>query len=328
MPHTASFQDLKPSPRLYRTSPVDFFDRGRAEGGFDVRWLAKGGHGKGGAVARFDLAGVQMSWAMLPDSVHDARVVGDVVVVMLLMQDGPQVVFAGAPTDGTGLVIGRRDAAFRAHWSSAPDEPALNAVRLVVPAALVAPAWPRTDEMFARYAAPKPALAELRSLLQGAFVMASSTPEILDDPRHQAKLRDALFDRLGDIVATERPQEMTKVAREHLQLARAIDGFLDRNQARPIYSTDVAAAFGVAPRTLHNVMMRINGIPLHHYIRLRRLHSVRLALLDAPPGAMVKQCALDAGFRHLGRFSTDYFEQFGEMPSDTLLKAAASTVLA
>jgi AraC-like DNA-binding protein len=55
------------------------------------------------------------------------------------------------------------------------------------------------------------------------------------------------------------------------------------------------------------------------YFKKRRLTDARLALLQsAPETSLVKRAALGAGLTHLGRFSTEYHQLFGELPSATL----------
>jgi AraC-like DNA-binding protein len=59
-------------------------------------------------------------------------------------------------------------------------------------------------------------------------------------------------------------------------------------------------------------------------LRTARLKQARLQL-DAPrPGATVTEVALDCGFTHLGRFSSEYRRRFGELPSQTLRRAAVA----
>jgi AraC-like DNA-binding protein len=55
------------------------------------------------------------------------------------------------------------------------------------------------------------------------------------------------------------------------------------------------------------------------YFKKRRLTDARLALLcSAPETRLVKRAALGAGFTHLGRFSKEYYQLFGELPTTTL----------
>ena len=86
-----------------------------------------------------------------------------------------------------------------------------------------------------------------------------------------------------------------------------------------IYSEDLAAQIGVSVRTMHDAVQRYRGTSLHRYLRLRRLWLVRRKLVAGAES--VKAAALAYGFWHLGDFSHNYREQFGEAPSETLAKS-------
>lgn len=83
----------------------------------------------------------------------------------------------------------------------------------------------------------------------------------------------------------------------------------------------LASAAGLSGRTLNRVIQRESGLSPMALLRRVRLAQARLEL-DAPgPGTTVTKVALDCGFTHLGRFSLDYAQQFGEPPSETLRRA-------
>lgn len=54
-----------------------------------------------------------------------------------------------------------------------------------------------------------------------------------------------------------------------------------------------------------------------------RLRHARMMLkrIDRPPS--VTETAITCGFGNLGHFARDYFERFGERPSDTLKRSKA-----
>jgi AraC family ethanolamine operon transcriptional activator len=55
------------------------------------------------------------------------------------------------------------------------------------------------------------------------------------------------------------------------------------------------------------------------YLKTQQLNRVYRVLRNADfSDTMVKQVALDNGFVHLGQFSRDYKQLFGELPSETL----------
>lgn len=88
--------------------------------------------------------------------------------------------------------------------------------------------------------------------------------------------------------------------------------------------TDLAAQAGTSIRALQGGFRRYRGITPMEFIRSQRLEKARLALLSAAPGTRITQVALDAGYEHLGRFSRDYKERYGESPSHTLPFATAA----
>jgi transcriptional regulator GlxA family with amidase domain len=81
---------------------------------------------------------------------------------------------------------------------------------------------------------------------------------------------------------------------------------------------DVAAAAGVAHRTLYKHFHEVRGISPMRYARDCRFAEVRQALLHAGPRDNVTTIAVQWGFCHLGRFSVEYRKRFGETPSETL----------
>jgi AraC family ethanolamine operon transcriptional activator len=61
------------------------------------------------------------------------------------------------------------------------------------------------------------------------------------------------------------------------------------------------------------------GIGPTAFIRHQRLHGVRRELLEArQEHGLVKELALKWGFWHMGHFSRNYRQLFGESPSVTL----------
>ncbi|MFK4484829.1 helix-turn-helix transcriptional regulator [Curtobacterium sp. AB7] len=91
------------------------------------------------------------------------------------------------------------------------------------------------------------------------------------------------------------------------------------NAQQPISISDVAAATGVAVRSLQSSFQKHAGMSPLTFLRQVRLHRVRAELRAADPTATsVADVAIRWGFRHLGRFAGSYASTFGELPSTTL----------
>jgi AraC-like DNA-binding protein len=83
--------------------------------------------------------------------------------------------------------------------------------------------------------------------------------------------------------------------------------------------TSLCEHLGVSAETLRLVFREFVGLPPMKYGKLQRLHAARERLKTADPRVdNVKSIARRCGVRHLGRFSVEYREVFGERPSDTL----------
>ena len=86
---------------------------------------------------------------------------------------------------------------------------------------------------------------------------------------------------------------------------------------------ELARRAGVTPRTVERAFLRTGCTPLE-YLRCVRLERARRMLAQPTTGMTVRDAAAAAGFTHMGRFATDYRQHFGELPSRTLARHAAS----
>lgn len=156
-------------------------------------------------------------------------------------------------------------------------------------------------------------LAEMTDFVQH-FPLLAATPRI------GVSMGDECRRLLAAVLsATTAPRSHLRSNRGVLERVRRADEFLRANIARPVYSDEICAAVGVAPRTLHQSFMSVYGMTPAAYLKRRRLMLVRRTLLAARHGpALVKSIALAHGFWHLGRFAREYTDMFGELPSATL----------
>jgi AraC-like DNA-binding protein len=99
---------------------------------------------------------------------------------------------------------------------------------------------------------------------------------------------------------------------------RAEERFLAA-QGGTVSLADLCAAAGVGRSRLYQACQTVCGVAPLAYFRKRQLTRARSQLLDAEPSrGLVKRIALDIGMNALGRFSREYRELFGELPSATL----------
>jgi AraC family ethanolamine operon transcriptional activator len=72
--------------------------------------------------------------------------------------------------------------------------------------------------------------------------------------------------------------------------------------------------------TLERAFLDEFGVTPKFYIRALRLAGVKKELVRIGSGASISNVANTWGFWHMGSFAADYFKQFGELPSQTILR--------
>ncbi len=110
------------------------------------------------------------------------------------------------------------------------------------------------------------------------------------------------------------------------RLVRQAEAFIERHSADAVTMADIASHVGVSVRSVYSGFREFRDTTPMAHLRSVRLASARARLLEPRnDGESVTSIALACGFRHLGRFSTDYRGVFGEYPRETLRRRRAST---
>ncbi|QSR34326.1 AraC family transcriptional regulator [Marinobacterium iners] len=94
--------------------------------------------------------------------------------------------------------------------------------------------------------------------------------------------------------------------------------YIDVNIKDDIDVHAMAKASNVSIRTVYNQFSKYFGLTPKRYIRKAKMKNLREELVRNTKLRNVTQAALDYGFTHLGRFSSEYREMFGELPSETI----------
>lgn len=108
--------------------------------------------------------------------------------------------------------------------------------------------------------------------------------------------------------------------RRALSARLLLDTLLEHRESPPSM-TRLCELTGATERTLHLSSVEAFGCPPGQLLLALRLNAARRVLSRAD-AARVTDVASRYGFTHLGRFSSMYARQFGELPSATLAAAA------
>ncbi|WP_257804056.1 AraC family transcriptional regulator [Burkholderia glumae] len=97
--------------------------------------------------------------------------------------------------------------------------------------------------------------------------------------------------------------------------------FIHDNAREDIALEDIEQAAGVSRYKLFEGFRHHFGQAPMAYLKGHRLEAVRREMLGDRSERNVSAIAMNWGFSHLGRFSSDYKQRFGETPSQTLKRA-------
>jgi AraC-like DNA-binding protein len=139
---------------------------------------------------------------------------------------------------------------------------------------------------------------------------------VLGTPAIAVRLEEALIHAMLRLPRNAAPAPAAPAAPFALDLVRRIEDYLAARRASPVTLTELAGVGGVSVRTIQAAFRRHRGYTPMGFLRARRFELAR-ARLATPTTATVTEIALDCGFTHLGRFSTEYRARFGEPPSVT-----------
>jgi AraC-like DNA-binding protein len=141
----------------------------------------------------------------------------------------------------------------------------------------------------------------------------------------EAELLETLLATLG--AATDfQPPRSDRMRLAQGRLVKIAEDYALANVGNRLRLTDLCQATGVSERSLEYAFKEIMGLTPTAYLTQVRLHRVRTALHAATRASTtVSAEALMQGFWHFGEFSRAYRDCFGELPSQTLRRARAST---
>lgn len=133
-----------------------------------------------------------------------------------------------------------------------------------------------------------------------------------------------LLSRFLGLIAGEREQGREKVHlgyKTTVYVAQRAQEYIEDHFRQSIRVEEICRYTGVSLSTLGRSFSKYFQVTPREYIKARRFNAARQALLAGDPSQhKVGQIALANGFTHLGRFSVEYFEYFGERGSETLAR--------
>ncbi|UOQ60057.1 helix-turn-helix domain-containing protein [Leucobacter rhizosphaerae] len=151
-----------------------------------------------------------------------------------------------------------------------------------------------------------------RATTDGAFARKLSADLLL------ARLLNAADNSVSRSLGAWSNAEATSIPRGDA-LVRRFEEAIDAAATEGSSVLDIATELGVPLRTLQSHVRATRGTTPTAMLRDAQLRRARALLAAADPHReTVTSIATQAGFAHLGRFSTEYRRRFGESPAETL----------
>ncbi len=108
----------------------------------------------------------------------------------------------------------------------------------------------------------------------------------------------------------------TRAAR--VRAAKLAQEYIEENHRNPIRIDAICRLTNTGVRTLQRCFLNQFGITISEYLKTVRLAAIRRHLTIAQPGTdTVAKIAISHGIHHFGRLSAQYWERYGELPSNT-----------
>lgn len=166
-------------------------------------------------------------------------------------------------------------------------------------------------------------ILSLRADLEAETRLLTCFKAIIDsslDHQTQADLEDLMLDCLRSILLENFSNtNVWQISASHAKnkklnlLRRYIHDRLDRS----IRIDELSGLAGLNERSLQRLFKEAYGVSPTRYIQISRLEAARHSLTSSSSEVcLITQVAMQQGFLHLGRFSRDFREHFGILPSE------------
>lgn len=160
----------------------------------------------------------------------------------------------------------------------------------------------------------------VRACLRRIFRLAERSPALMADAAIRRRLGGDLVPLLVEALV-HRTGHGERLARPpaRIELVKAAQAWMAEHPDEPISLDGLCRQVAAGRRSLLQGFREHLGMGPMAYLKIRRLHGVRQALLAADPEAeRVAELATRWGFLNAGHFARDYRALFGEPPSTSL----------
>ena len=160
--------------------------------------------------------------------------------------------------------------------------------------------------------------AQLHALRKAVANLVSGA----ESDMHDEDLADVVAETIawmGDSCC-QREQDYLTVYAARTLMARLVRDYLEDHYFEAVHIADLCRMTKVSSRTVQRSFREHFDMTVSDYLKAVRLDSARRQLAAAhPEETTVTEIAMDNGWPHLGRFSVEFRDRFGQSPKQTLV---------
>ena len=168
---------------------------------------------------------------------------------------------------------------------------------------------------------PNYSIKKLQRVFDLFFQATEEQPELLESKAFQAAIEERLLNEVSQALSSASDVPRQQARKSKTRTWKEIERVIEEAIESPIPVTGLCKAADVSERTLRRMFHERFGISPKAYLNRIRLNGIRHNLKKSSPGEVkITDVAATWGFWHMGQFTADYKNLFGELPSTTLLK--------
>ena len=123
---------------------------------------------------------------------------------------------------------------------------------------------------------------------------------------------------LTEIIADSMQVQIKQKESPDLNFLKNVEMQIDSNPEKYFSIHEIAEKVNTTPRNLQLIFRKYRNYTPMQFLKERKLHKARLALVNSNGETSIKQIAYSSGFTNMSSFSRDYRSLFGELPSSTV----------
>ena len=123
---------------------------------------------------------------------------------------------------------------------------------------------------------------------------------------------------LTEIIADSMQVEIKQKVSPEVKFLKNVEMQINANPEKYFSIHEIAKKVNTTPRNLQLIFRKHRNYTPMQFLKERKLHKARLALVNSNGVSSIKQIAYSSGFTNMSSFSRDYRNLFGELPSLTV----------